>query len=107
MRMVDRVLVDTSDLPFRPAPLSLDASCASIPWTSVDWPRSLQHMARGVRLAQDHVHDRTGTRKRSGRDPPGVAVATGLTAYRQTLFRPCRQCFCDRGQRETLGPPRD
>ena len=67
----DRVLVDTSDLPFRPAPLSLDASCASIPWTSVDWPRSLQYMSRGVRLTQDHVHDRTGTRKRSGRDPPG------------------------------------
>jgi hypothetical protein len=30
-----------------------------------------------------------------------VAVATGLTAYRQKFFRPCRRC--DRGQRETIG----
>jgi hypothetical protein len=67
----DDVVVDASDLSFRPAPLSLDASCASIHWRRVAGPRSLQHMSRGVRLAQDHVHDRTGTRKRSGRDPPG------------------------------------
>ena len=66
------VVVDASDLSFRAAPLSLDASCASVHWRRVDWPRSFQHMSRGVRLAQDHVHDRTGRRTRSSRDPPGT-----------------------------------
>ena len=65
----DDGVVDAADLSFRPAPLSLDAACASMHWRRVDWPRSLQHVSRG--LAQDHVHDRTAARKRSGRDPPG------------------------------------
>ena len=63
------IVVDASDLSFRPAP-SIDASCASIHRTSVDWGRSLQPSSLGVRLGQNHLQDHTGARKSSGRDPP-------------------------------------
>ena len=66
----DDVVVDASDVSSRPDPLSIDGSCASIHWASADWRRSLQDTSRGVRLAQQHLQDRTGERKSTGRDPP-------------------------------------
>ena len=63
------IVVDASDLSFRPA-ASIDASCASIHRTSVDWGRSLQPSSLGVRLGHNRLQDRTGARKSSGRDPP-------------------------------------
>ena len=66
----DDVVVDASDLSFRPGRSSIDGSCASIYWASGDWRRSLQHTSLGVRLAQDHLQDRTGARKSTGRAPP-------------------------------------
>jgi hypothetical protein len=48
----DDIVVDASDLSFRPAP-SIDASCASIHEPSVDWRRSLQHSSLGVRLGHN------------------------------------------------------
>src|SRR2546428_5665950 len=63
----DDVVIDACDLSSRPAPLSIDGSCASIYWASGDWRRSLQHTSLGVRLAQDHLQDRTGARKSTGR----------------------------------------
>jgi hypothetical protein len=65
----DDDVVDASGLSFRPAPLSPDGPCASNRWAVVDWPRSLRRTSLGLRITQDHLHDRTGTRK-SGRDPP-------------------------------------
>jgi hypothetical protein len=65
----DDIVVDASDLSFRPAP-SIDASCASIHGPSVDWRPSLQHSSLGVRLAHHHLQDRPGELKSSGRDPP-------------------------------------
>src|SRR5207244_3655609 len=66
----DDVVVDVSDLLSRPVPLSIDGSCTSIQWASVDWRRSLQYTSLVVRLAQDQVQNRTGARKGTGRDPP-------------------------------------
>ena len=65
----DDIVVDASDLSFRPAP-SIDASCASIHGPSVDWRRSLQHSSLGVRLAHHHLQDRPGALKSRGRAPP-------------------------------------
>ena len=36
-----------------------------------------------------------------------VAAATGLMAYTQKFFHSCVQWLCDRGQRETIGAPRN
>jgi len=65
----DDIVVDASDLSFRPAP-SIDGSCGSIHGPSVDWGRWLQHSSLGARLGQNHLQDRGGARKSSGRDPP-------------------------------------
>ena len=87
------IVVDASDVSFRPTP-SIDASCASIHRTSVDWGRSLQPSSLGVRLGQHHVQDRTGARKSSGRDPPWHStVATSLAAFAPAFFRARRQCL--------------
>src|SRR5437867_865717 len=59
----DDGVVDASDLLSRPVPSSIDGSCASIHWASVDWRRSLQYASLGVRLAQDHLQNRPGARK--------------------------------------------
>ena len=63
------IVVDASDWSFRPAP-SIDASCASLHRTSVDWGRSLQPSSLGVRLGKNHLQVHSGARKSSGRDPP-------------------------------------
>jgi hypothetical protein len=63
------IVADPSDLSVRPA-ASIDASCASIHRTSVDWERSLQPSSLGVRLGENHFRDDTGMPKSSGRDPP-------------------------------------
>jgi hypothetical protein len=64
----DDDLIDAG-LSFRPVPLSLDGLCATNQWTVVDWPGSRRHALLGRRLAQDHVHDPTGARDRTGRGP--------------------------------------
>jgi len=66
----DDVVVDASDLSFRPARSLIDGSCASIHWASVDWRRSLHHTSLGVRLDQDRFQDHTGARQNTGRAPP-------------------------------------
>ena len=63
------IVVDASDVSLRPAP-SIDASCASIHGPTVDWGRSHQLSSLGVGLGQNHLQDRTGARKSSGRGPP-------------------------------------
>jgi hypothetical protein len=63
------IVVDPSDLSFRPAP-SIDASRASIHRPSVDWVHPLQPSFVGARLGQNHLHDGAKARKSSGRDPP-------------------------------------
>ena len=64
----DDIVVDASDVSFRPAP-SIDSSSASIHRTSVDWGRSLRPPL-GVHLGQHHFQDRTAEHTSSGRDPP-------------------------------------
>jgi hypothetical protein len=63
------IVIDASALSFRPVP-SIDASCASIHGPIVDWGRSLKPSSLGVGFGQDHLQDRIGARKSSGRDPP-------------------------------------
>ena len=76
----DDIVVDASDLSFRPAP-SIDASRASFRGPSVDCGRSLQYSSLGVRLGHNYLQDRPGARKSSGRDPPRhLRVATSLAA---------------------------
>jgi hypothetical protein len=65
----DDIVVDASDVSFRPAP-SMDGSCGSIHGPSVDRGRWLQHSSLGACLGQNHLQDRNGARKSSGRDPP-------------------------------------
>ena len=65
------IAVDASDLSARPAAL-IDASCAFIHRTSVDWERSLQPSALGMRFGTNHCQDDTGVHQSSGRDPHGT-----------------------------------
>jgi hypothetical protein len=66
----DDVVVDASGLLFRPVPLSFDNLCAAYQLGVVDWSRSRRPTFLGAGLAQDRVHDRSGARNRTGRDPP-------------------------------------
>ena len=80
------IVVDASDLSFRPA-RSIDASCASIHRPSVDWGRSLQP-SLGVHLGQHHIQDHTETRKSSSRDPPWHStVATSFAVVAAAFLR--------------------
>jgi hypothetical protein len=64
------IVVDVSDLSVRSA-ASIDASCAAIHRTRVDWERSLQpSWSLGARFGENHFQDNTGGHKSSGRDPP-------------------------------------
>ena len=65
------IAVDASDLSARPAAL-IDASCAFIHRTSVDWERSLQPSSLGMRFGTNHCQDDTGVHQSSGRDPHGT-----------------------------------
>ena len=77
----ENIVVDASDLSFRPA-LSIEASCVSIHRPSVDWERPLQPSSLGVRLGQYHLQDHPETCKSSGRDPPWhPTVATSLAVF--------------------------
>jgi hypothetical protein len=80
------IVVDASDLSFRRVP-SIDASCASIDWTSVDWRRSLQWSSLRVRLGQNQLQDRTGARKSSGRDPPPAGYQPSWRSRRLSFVR--------------------
>ena len=101
----DDVVVDASDLLSRPVPSSIDGSCASIHWASVDWRRSLQYASLGVRLAQDHLQNRTGARKSTGRDTPRhLRLQLASRRPGRVFFRPCLQCLGDRRQCETIRP---
>ena len=93
----DDVVVDASDSSSRPSPWAIGGSFTSIHWASVDWRRSLEHTSRGVRLAQDHLQDRTGARKSTGRDPPPhLRLQLASRPSGQGFFLPCLQCLCDR-----------
>ena len=65
----DDVVVDASDVSLRPAQLSINGSCGSAHW-AVDCDVPLQSTFLGMRLRQDHLQDRTGAYKSTGRDPP-------------------------------------
>ena len=65
----EEIVVDASDLSFRPAP-SIDASCASIHTPSVDWGRSLRPSSLGARPGQNHFLDRSAAHTSRSRDPP-------------------------------------
>jgi hypothetical protein len=63
------VVVDPSDLSFRPAP-SIDVSRASIHRPSVDWGSAPALVRRRASRPENHLQDGTEARKSSGRDPP-------------------------------------
>ena len=93
----EETVIDASDLSFRRVP-SIDASCASIHWTSVDWGRSLQPSSLRVRLGQNQLQDRTGARKSGGRDPPTVATSL-VTSAPACFVRVDGICATDGGGR--------
>jgi hypothetical protein len=66
----DDDVVDSSDVSFRPTQLSISGSCVSTHWAIVDCGRSPQRTFVDMRLRQDHLQDRAGARKSTGRDPP-------------------------------------
>jgi len=66
----DDIVIDASDLWSRPTPRSIDAMCAFSHASNVDWCGSLQHSVVDARLGHDHLQDRQGARKSTGRDPP-------------------------------------
>jgi hypothetical protein len=83
----DDDVVDATGSSFRPALLSRDGPCASNQCVVVD---SLRRTSLGLRVSQDYLHDHTGTRKSSGRDPPTHGQLQ--LAQRRTggdSFRPC------------------
>ena len=65
----DDIVVDASDVSFRPTQLSINGSCVSARW-AVDCGLPLQSTFLGMRLPQDHLQDRTRACKSTGRDPP-------------------------------------
>jgi hypothetical protein len=65
----DDIFVDASGVSFRPTKLSINGSCVSAR-RSVDCGVPLQSTFLGMRLRQDHLQDRTGAYKSTGRDPP-------------------------------------
>jgi hypothetical protein len=76
----DDVAVDAADPSSRQDPLAIDGSCASIPWASVEWRRSLQHTSRAVCFAQVHLQKPYRRTKERRPGPAASTVATGLTA---------------------------
>src|SRR5713101_3081487 len=68
------VVVDASDVLFRPSQLSINGSCLSTHRATVDCGLSIQPTFLEMRLRQDHLPDRTGARKSTGRDPPAASV---------------------------------
>ena len=65
----DDIVVNASDVSLRPTQLSINGSCGSAHW-AVDCDVPLQSTSLGMRLRQDHLQDRTGAYKSTGRDPP-------------------------------------
>ena len=63
------IVVNASDVSLRPTQLSINGSCRSAHW-AVDCDVPLQSTFLGMRLRQDHLQDRTGAYKSTGRDPP-------------------------------------
>jgi Homeodomain-like domain len=64
----------------------------------VGWPRSLRRTSLGLRIAHGHLHDRAGTRKSTGRDPPPYArshVASRRRAGRGSCRPYLHQAICD------------
>ena len=108
----DDDVVDASGLSFRPAPLPRDGPCASSQWAVVDWPRSLRHTSLGLRIVQDHLHDRTSTRQSTGRDPPPherlqlAPRRDGLRSFRRCLHRaPATNKQCETIRSTAAGSP--
>jgi len=64
----DDIVVDAADVSLRPAP-SIDTSCASIHGPNIDCVIH-SDISLGVRLSHNHLQNRPGARKSSGRDPP-------------------------------------
>jgi hypothetical protein len=94
----DDIVVDASDLSFRPAP-SIDASCASIHGPSVDWRRSRQHSSLGVPSRSPSPSDPAGRAKEQRPGPAAAStVATSLAASGPVFFGGCPQCLGDQRQ---------
>jgi hypothetical protein len=65
----DDIVIDASDVSFRPTQLSIKESCVSA-YQTVDFALPLQPTFLGMHLRQDHLQDRGGVCTRRGRDPP-------------------------------------
>ena len=96
-------VVGSRDVSSRPTQLSTNAFGVSTHWAIFDQGRSLEPTFLGKRLRHDHLHDRTGAGKKTGRDPPPHPLhlprrpATGS-------FRLCLQYLCDRWHRDAILP---
>ena len=86
-------VVDASVAPLRSTPLA-DRLSASSQCVLVDWCDSVRCTVTGARIAQDHVRDRIGMRRGSGRAPPTNAFADDSRA----------RC-ADRESATRTGPP--
>lgn len=94
-----RVVTTCPSTPLTPSsrqdPLAIDGSCASIPWASVDWRRSLQHTSRAVCFAQVHLQNRTGARQSASRDPPHLQSQLSSRRLGVSSVRACRVSATD------------
>ena len=94
-RRDQNIVVDAADVSFRAAP-SIDTSCASIPGPNIDWVvRS--DISLGIRLSHNHLQNRPGARKSSGRDPPWHLQLQSASR------RPRRSLWCAHTERPARG----
>jgi hypothetical protein len=97
----DDIVVDASDVSFRSAQLSINGA-VSAHW-GVDCGLALQPTFLGMCLRQDHLQDRTGPCKSTGRDPPPHPWLQ-LPRRPATALPVCLQYRCDRRHREGILP---
>ena len=97
----DDIVVDGFDLSSRPTPLSIDGSCTSIHWASVDWGPSLQYSFLAC-VSVEITFRTVQALKNTGRDPPRHLR---LQLASQGFIRARPQCLCD--QRHCDHSPRE
>jgi hypothetical protein len=80
------IVVDASDVSSRRTPRAIGALCVSSHAANVDWCRSLQQSSLDLRPGHDHLQDRTGARRSTGRDPPQASTLRWPGGIRQVPF---------------------
>ena len=95
----DDVVVDSPGVSSRPTRLSIKESGVSRHWTIVDRGRSIQPTFLGMGLRQDHLQDRTGARKNTGRGPPPHPWLQLPRRPAMGSIRVSQQHLCDRRHR--------